>query len=118
MNCKVKISGAGQPVASSGSLVFTDAGFCVEYTLDGDKCNLSVADGKIFLSRKGGFNFEITFEEGKETECVLRRGGLSGAVPVKTLSFKIFKTPESAFIRMKYLFGGEERELILSAEAL
>ena len=118
MDCKVKIFGAGEDCETFGTLKFTDAGFRICYGVGPDECHLSVSGGRIMYSRRGAFNFDMAFEDGKDTECVLRDEGLTGVLPVKTLNAETRTAKDCAHVDLKYLLGGEERELILSAEAI
>ncbi len=118
MNCKVTISNAEIPVVSQGTLTFTEKGFNIRYVTDGDGCDFSYFEGTAFQTRKGEFGFDVSFREGEETACVLRSGGFSGSVPVKTLRLSVSVTARGALVELKYLLGGEARELSLSAELI
>lgn len=118
MNCKVTITGAGNPTVSQGALFYTDAGFSLDYLFEGDRCRLFVSHGTVTLSRRGSFDYDVTFKEGEETACVLHCGGLSGSVPVKTLFLSASKTGDRADVKLKYLLGGEKTEINLSASVV
>lgn len=118
MDCNIKISGAGDPVNLPGTLDFTDSGFRLKYFLDGDECELSAEGLAVFQSRRGLFGFDVSFKRDEETSCRLHYGGFCGSLPVKTLSLSAIKTGSGAEVKIKYLLGGEEIKLMLSAKVL
>ena len=87
-NCDIEIKscidGETSNISVSGEITKTPNEYRFDYTLDGDKCTLTVTDGKVIQTRRGEQNIDLTFIKGEKSECVLDMGGLLGTVPVFT----------------------------------
>lgn len=119
MNCKITICGAdGKIFTSFGSLEYTDVGFDIDYSIDGDRCVLSSRGTTVTQSRRGAVNNDITFSENSETVCMLLSGELTGSVPVKTVELYAERTEKGAAVKIVYFLGGGKIRLNLSAELL
>lgn len=119
MEYKVLINIEGKTEEKSfGKLITDGKNFKLFYTLDGDECILQNEDGSLHQSRKGVFNTEILFNEGKKTVCRIEDGGLCGEIPVYT--DKIFREFNGADLKIKlyYSMGGEDCELKITACAV
>lgn len=115
MDCKVAISGAdGSLVKAAGKYLRTPSGFWLKYGFGGDECEFSLCGGTLCQKRRGSVDMDISFKEGDTTACVLQNGGLSGSVPVETLSVSAAVRDDGALVRLQYLLGGEERRVVLS----
>ncbi len=119
MNCKITICGAdGKIFTSFGSLEYTDVGFDIDYSIDGDRCVLSSRGTTVTQSRRGAVNNDITFSENSETVCMLLSGELTGSIPVKTVELYVERTEKGAAVKIIYFLGGGKIRLNLSAELL
>ncbi len=119
MNCKITICGAdGKIFTSFGSLEYTDVGFDIDYSIDGDRCFLSSRGTTVTQSRRGAVNNDITFSKNSETVCMLLSGELTGSVPVKTVELYAERTEKGAAVKIVYFLGGGKIRLNLSAELL
>ena len=85
MKCLVTLdNGKSEAFTSKGELNLGAGGFGLFYELDGDKCFLSYANGVLTQERRGGVSMKMVFAQGRETECFLGEGGLSGKFTVYT----------------------------------
>ena len=87
-NCDIEIKscidGETSIISVTGKVTRSPSEYRFDYTLDGDKCTLTVREGEVIQTRRGEQNIDLTFIKGEKSECVFDMGGLSGTVPVFT----------------------------------
>lgn len=118
MRCRVTVFGVVQEAKyiSDGELEFTDGGFELKYFVDGDNCTLCYDGKTLCQSRRGEVSLDLTFEEGRETNCTLGEGGLCGEFTIFTKDISVEKTDGKLNIKLKYDCGGETNNFYLTAE--
>lgn len=117
MKCTVTLdNGKSETITSKGELNLGAAGFGLFYEIDGDKCFLSYSNGTLTQERRGGVCMKMTFLQGKETDCYLGEGGLSGKFTVFTESVKIKNDGKSVEVALGYICAGEKITLHITAK--
>lgn len=120
--CSVNINskGAGWSDwrASDGEIFETAKGTVIRYALDGDRCELTLSDGKVMQTRRGEQCVTICFEEGKQTECIIGSGGFTGSFKIFTKSLKILSGKGGYRITIEYLSGVDGELINLSFTAM
>ncbi|MDE6505297.1 MAG: DUF1934 domain-containing protein [Clostridia bacterium] len=118
MKCKISLdNGKNGVFTARGDLNFGAEGFALFYELDGDKCLLTYKNGTIVQERRGNVTMKMVFSQGKQTECTLGEGGLSGSFPVFTNKIQIENDPKSVDIKLYYNCAGESVALHVFAAA-
>lgn len=102
---------------TDGTFTFDGKEVRLEYTLDGDKCLLTVNGHFVTQERTGVNNISLAFCEGERTECVFGNGNLKGSFEIFTEEIKL-KIEETCFrLSLIYESGGSEKiNLTLTAE--
>lgn len=101
-----------------GDVTFSDDTVIINYTLDGDKCTLTVGRGKVIQKRTGAQNVNVQFEEGKKTSCTLGSGGLSGSFEILTEKIKFVSGKGGLRLNLEYLSGNDREHVSLTLTAL
>ncbi|MDE6441626.1 MAG: DUF1934 domain-containing protein [Clostridia bacterium] len=100
-----------------GDVTFSDGAVIINYTLDGDKCTLTVDSGKVVQNRVGAQNVNVQFEEGKKTSCIFGSGGLSGSFEILTEKIKIVYGKGGLRLNLEYLSGSDRERVNLTLTA-
>lgn len=118
MKCNVTINnGKAGTFTSRGELNLGVKGFGLFYETDGDKCVLTYANGVLTQERFGGVQLKMIFAQGKETECTLGEGGLSGTFNVYTDKIYIVNDDRSVTVTLTYVCAGESVTLQIIADS-
>lgn len=104
--------------SSEGEFSLTDSGCMLNYSLDGDKCVLTVNGETVTQERRGEQNVSISFERGKTTQCTIGNGGLSGGYEIFTRNIEIFYGKGGFKISLEYESGSEKEIINLSLTAV
>ena len=117
MKCLVTLdNGKSEAFTSKGELNLGAGGFGLFYTLDGDKCFLNYVNGVLTQERRGGVSMKMVFAQGRETECLLGEGGLSGKFTVFTEKIRIKNDDKSVEVTLDYICAGEKITLHITAK--
>ena len=115
-SCKITLSSAESEIVVFGEMALTANGFKLFYKLDGDGCEAAYESGIFTQTRSGSFNMTVRFCENADSECVIKEGGLSGAIGVFTKKLSADIKSNGVAVYINYELGGEQKTLKLTAE--
>ncbi|MGN0817378.1 MAG: hypothetical protein ACI4L9_00275 [Candidatus Coproplasma sp.] len=106
MKCKIKIktvSPDGESLfGGDGEYTVNDGLRTVEYLYGGDPCKIIIRRGSLTQLHGGNTNLNITFAEGKTTECAFSEGGLSGGYKIFTRKLTFSERAGAISVRVLY----------------
>ena len=104
--------------SADGVFTRTQDGCSVKYSLDGDECVLTVNGGTVTQERLGVQRVNITFEQGKTTQCTIGSGGLSGGFEVFTRKLETLYGKGGFKVSLEYESGADKEIINLTLTAL
>ena len=119
-SCRIEIKsiidGTLSTVTVQGKVVKSPSDTHFDYTLDGDKCTLTLTDSEVVQLREGEQNIKMTFRKGEKAECVLSSGGFLGTFPVFTHELIKKESAKNLILKIIYTIGEQKVELDFSAQ--
>lgn len=120
MKCKITIDygGADDGYVCFGDLKQVGGGFSLDYCFDGDACRLAYDGNALKQTRRGKFQTDITFIEGKQTACLTKDAeqGYEFLLNVFTYGISVLKNVNSLAIKINYKIEDNPVTLNLTAE--
>ncbi len=113
-NCKITFCG-DEPFTVSGKMEKEGGAIRLTYESEGDSYSIFCRKSHVSYMRCGSLNLEMNLEEGKNTECIISEGGMTGSIPVFAASVRAEISDGAAVVLLKYNLGGEEITLNIAA---
>lgn len=113
-NCKITLCG-GEALTVVGKMEKSGGSVLLKYEYEGDSYSVECRKTGVHYVRRGSLNLDMRLEEGKNTECLITEGGMTGAIPVFTSYARTETSDGAVAILLDYNMCGEEKTLHIAA---